>query len=149
MSSLMQAEEIAWLNEWMVEAKRPGMVSFLCSMARHGRLDRAMAKDSAPEWPVGLGKKIVCKPNMKFRAIGYKEAVFFVSRIVGIEMDPWFKGDDKLDQSLAVKARVFQPTVWTQQMSWFSLKKRHTWTHKSNNHNAHNINRNNNKKRSY
>ena len=100
---LTQAEDIKWLCEWMVEPKRPGMVSFLSSMARHGRLDKAMQKEQAPQWPSGLGKRIVTRPNMKFRNIGYKESLFFVSRLLEIDMEKWFKGDDKLGQEVAVK----------------------------------------------
>ena len=88
----------------MQETQRAGMVSFLCSMARHGRLDKAMAKESAPKWPVGLGRQLINRPNMKFRSIGFREAVFFLSRIIDVDIGPWFKGPVKLEQDIAVKA---------------------------------------------
>ena len=98
-------EETSWLVNWMAEPARRGIAGFVATLARQGRLEKAWKADAAPEIPAGFGKKIIPRLNLKFRNLGARDSLWFLSKMgVSADLMSWFTGQDKLSIDVAPKA---------------------------------------------
>ena len=98
-------KDLEWLVGWLKDPVRKGMTSFLCSAARNGFLEQAFEKKSAQSnVPEVLGRRIVSRPGLKWRALGARESAWILARLLENDLiEGWFTGPGRLDGEIARK----------------------------------------------